>query len=365
MSQDILPELIGSPLPLVDDKNQDHLSKLGWTPIAFAPPNSGATAAVDTTELCPPQTSPHPLLHASEALLANSQKFFDQSVEEKKRWENWRKIPGEKEYIILQTLEDCPDILRESAKMYWDWMRKLLEDTLESIECSLDMKDCGSTKGKQLLRQFIGPCNTMPTRQKDKTASLLQLFRYDSCEVKQLTEHHVDSGLLTVVLGNIPGLEVWGGDRWFEIEKEIKRSGKKEAIMLVGRDLQRLSNGRYPAGLHRVVSYGVQEPSFAGTESPSMVSPLELISSGNNCHRLSIVFSLRAHGPTIINSDELETLVTGAWPQRTNGVTAADWFKDDCAKYYDINSPPEEREEARKKQQRDILRSDKLIEWNM
>ena len=157
----------------------------------------------------------------------------------------------------------------------------------------------------------------------------------------------------------------WGGDRWFEIEKEIKRSGKKEAIMLVGRDLQRLSNGRYPAGLHRVVSYGVQEPSFAGTESPSMVSPLELISSGNNCHRLSIVFSLRAHGPTIINSDELETLVTGAWPQRTNGVTAADWFKDDCAKYYDINSPPEEREEARKKQQRDILRSDKLIEWNM
>lgn len=85
MSQDILPALIGSPLPLVDDKNQDHLSKLGWTPIAFAPPNSGATAAVNTTELCPPQTSPHPLLHASEALLANSQKFFDQSVEEKKK----------------------------------------------------------------------------------------------------------------------------------------------------------------------------------------------------------------------------------------------------------------------------------------
>lgn len=144
MSQDILPALIGSPLPLVDDKNQDHLSKLGWTPIAFAPPNSGATAAVNTTELCPPQTSPHPLLHASEALLANSQKFFDQSVEEKKRWENRRKNPGEKEYIILQTLGDCPEILRESAKMYWDWMGKLLEDTLESIECSLIRSHGGS-----------------------------------------------------------------------------------------------------------------------------------------------------------------------------------------------------------------------------
>jgi hypothetical protein len=123
MSQDILPELIGSPLPLVHDKNQDHLSKLEWTPIAFAPPNSGATAAVNTAELCPPQTSPHPLL----------QKFFDQSVEEKKKWENWRKNPGEKECIILQTLEDCPEILRESAKMYWDWMGKLLEDTLEAL----------------------------------------------------------------------------------------------------------------------------------------------------------------------------------------------------------------------------------------
>ena len=278
---------------------------------------------------------------AYEALFSASQVFFEQPAEEKSRWkhklgseEGWSCIPGEKEFITLRTLEYCPEILRLPAKRYWDHMGAHLEGTLGRIATSLGIPDPDdATSG---LRKFIGPCGTMQENDNQKTATMLRLFRYEGWEAKEVAEPHADLGLLSVVVGNVPGLEVWDGVKWFEVEKEVEKTGMKGASLLAGRQLERLSNGRYPAGGHRVVSYG--SPEGCQTKSKK--------------YRFSIVFVLRAHEPVLINSDELETTVTGTWTEPEYNITAGELYAKIRGAHFNINISIEDREKQREKVRR-------------
>lgn len=327
---DTRPPLVPDPLPLVLPEHQQALANLGWTTITF--PQSAPT---NLSEGLPPP-GPHPLQSAYEALLSASQDFFAQPAEEKARWkhklrseEGWSSIPGEKEFITLRSVEYCPEVLRAPAKRYWDLMGVHLENTLGRIATSIGIPHPNdSTKG---LKQFVGPCARMQAKDEEKTGTMLRLFRYEGWEAKEVAEPHADLGLLSVVVGNVPGLEVWDGEQWFEVEKEVEKTGMKGASLLAGRQLERLSNGRYPAGGHRVVSYG--DPMGGQNRDPR--------------YRFSIVFVLRAHEPVIINSQEFETDITGKWPELVRGMTAGELYAQIRGAHFNINISQEERDRQR------------------
>lgn len=287
----------------------------------------------------------HPLQIAYEELFVASQAFFDLPESSKQQWkhrlgseEGWSAIPGEKEFITLRTLEYCPEILRGPAKKYWDLMGAHLSKTLGRISTSLSLPDDEQSG----LRQFIGPCASMQKNEKEKTATMLRLFRYEGWEAKEVAEPHADLGLLSVVVGNVPGLEVWDGRGWFDVEREVERSGQKGASMLVGRQLQRLSNGRYPAGGHRVVSYGLPPDPPSLTSSP-------VAQTAEKRYRFSIVFVLRAHEPLAVHSSTLESDITGTWDEPLDGVTMGKMYEQIRGKHFNINIGIEEREQQRRK----------------
>jgi len=208
------PALIPAPIPLVLLEHQATLPALGWTTITFPEPAITANHIMPAslTHIKPSIDTVHPLQTAYEDLFVASQTFFDLPDSQKNLWkhklaseEGWTKIPGEKEFITLRTLEYCPDVLKAPAKRYWDLMGANLSRTLGRISTSLGLPD----EEDRGLRKFVGPCQTMQQFEKDKTATMLRLFRYEGWEPKVVAEPHADLGLLSVVIGNVPGLEVW------------------------------------------------------------------------------------------------------------------------------------------------------------
>ncbi|KAJ4362375.1 hypothetical protein N0V83_010468 [Neocucurbitaria cava] len=367
ITHDTRPPLIAAPLPLVLPEHQQTLSNLGWTTVTFPQPTSEeASFPGETTseEHHHPAPGLHPLQQAYEALFAASQAFFNQPDDEKTQWkhklgseEGWSKIPGEKEFITLRTLEYCPEVLRGPAARYWNLMGAHLSSTLGRISTSLGLPD-GEQEG---LRKFVGPCSTMQATDATKTATMLRLFRYEGWEPKVVAEPHADLGLLSIVVGNVPGLEVWDGTTWFGVEREVEQAGMKGASMLAGRQLERMSNGRYPAGGHRVVSYGLPTtPQQQQPQNSDDTTATPTLNCGNGDsgeekrYRFSLVFVLRAHEPTIINSDELETEVTGRWDGPMRGVTAGKFFEEIRGKHYNINIDLKERERQKEKQRRKV-----------
>ena len=295
---------------------------------------------------------PHPLQIAYEELFAASQAFFDLPDSEKSIWkhklgseEGWSKIPGEKEFITLRTLEYCPDILSVAAKRYWDLIGAHLSKTLGRISTSLNLPD-SATKG---LRQFVGPCATMQALDTQKTATMLRLFRYEDWEPKVVAEPHADLGLLSVVVGDVPGLEVWDGRSWFDVERQVEQAGKRGASMLVGRQLERMSNERYGAGGHRVVSYGLPDNISGAAPKSSVIQDACPSGTPGKRYRFSIVFVLRAHEPVIVESDILETEITGRWSRPLHGETVAKMYEEIRRAHYNINIDISEREKQRRK----------------
>lgn len=336
MQPDTRPPLKSSPLPLVLPEHQHTLSQLGWTTITFPQPDFTAEEAAP---------GPHPLQRAYQDLFRAAQEFFDLPDEEKERWkhrlgseEGWSKIPGEKEFITLRTLSYTPDVLRAPAKRYWDLMGAHLSSTLGRVCTTLGLPD-GEDEG---LRKFVGSCGKLGESEEEKTATMLRFFRYESWEEKVVAEPHADLGLLSCVVGDVPGLEVWNGRQFFDVERHCKTPS---ATMLAGRQLERYSNFRYPAGGHRVVSYGKPLSTIAAESSkPGIVAEPPR-------YRHSIVFVLRAHEPVVVDSDELETEITGKWAEPVSGVTAGKLFEQIRSKHFNINIGMEEREKQRRKLQ--------------
>lgn len=341
--QDTRPPLIHAPVPLVLPQHQQALTKLGWTTISF-PNDASEHASTNSVSSAPaPAPGAHPLQAAYEALFAASQTFFALPDSEKAQWkhrlgseEGWSKIPGEKEFITLRSLAYCPDVLRAPAQRYWALMGQHCASTLGRMSIALGLPDAEN----EGLRQFVGPCARMPETEDGKTATMLRLFRYEGWEAKVVAEPHADLGLLSVVVGDVPGLEVWDGAAWFDVERAVQRGGGKGATMLVGRQLERLANKRFVAGGHRVVAYGgLGASSESGTEVEK------------NAYRHSIVVVLRAHEDTIIRSEALETDVTGKWAQPMDGETAGELYEMIKRQHFNINVDVEEREAQRRRLQ--------------
>ena len=352
------PRLQPWPLPLVRAEHAENLALQGWT----------------TTEL--PSESrgvpwPHPLQSAYEDLFAASQAFFAQPAADKQAWrtrlgseEGWSVVAGEKEMITLRSLEHTPDGLRRPAARFWKAAGDYLDGVLERVSLSLGLEPDEGPRG---LRQFLGPCRAMQAADADKTATMLRLFRYEGDQAKVVAEResrvclmqprssrsmaafrwqqltsfaaHADLGLLSLVVGKTPGLEVWDApsQSFFPIEQTYH---KPAATLLAGRQLERLTNFRYRAGRHRVVSYGAPpRPPPAPTE-PGEAGP---------SYRFSIVFVLRAHEDVTIDTNALTTKITGDFEVPLVGVSAEAFFAQIRGAHFNINTHHAERNEQREK----------------
>lgn len=125
------------------------------------------------------------------------------------------------------------------------------------------------------------------------STSLLRLFAYEpSEEAGMAADAHEDLGLLTIIpCSQIPALEVFSykqDGKWINLEKTADAYAP-HAVVLVGRTLQQMTKGQYPAALHRVIKSAEK--------------------------RFSIVYQLRAEPQTQI--------------QTKNGpITVEEWLKD-------------------------------------
>lgn len=313
------PHILPLELPLILPHHRYNLAAQGWSTVTLSEEEERAIQ----------------LKVAIANLFEASRSFFDQPEAYKEQFatkfgseEGWSSIPGEKEIIAIRSTQMLPTEFKDAAEAFWACAGDLLDDMLGSIAESLELEPSALTK-------FSKPC----TRLIDQpTATMLRLFRYEGWEDKIVAEPHADLGLLSLVAGKSPGLQVWDGlhQRFYPIERSSPDLSSMASV-LAGRELECLSNGKYNVGGHQVRSYADksdQETSRQDTEKQ---------------YRFSIVFVLRAHSPVIIDADSLTSAITGVPKRITDGMTAKDLFLKIKGAHFNINSGIVDRTEQKRK----------------
>lgn len=325
-----LPPLLPIQFTHVLPSHHYNLADQGWTTITF--PTIPTTSTTSSLSTSPPDLDP--LQSALSDLFTASQTFFNQPEDYKSSFsaknaaikdgseEGFSSIPGEKQFITLRRddASHCPSELRDSASKVWSLAGNLLNSMLGQIAASLDLDSKFFTK-------FSEPCLRLD---EIKRGTMLRLFRYENTDPKVVAEAHADLGLLSLVIGDTPGLEVWNKyqNRFVPIETTYD---KGQASVLVGRQLQKFSNGRYTAGGHRVVAY-----------SPSELTKFSKQRMDER-YRFSIVFVLRADWNVLVDTDEMTSDITGSHAEPIRGVRAEDFFRQIQARHFNINIGLEER----------------------
>lgn len=311
-----LPPIKRVDLPQVAPEHQFALHDQGWTKVTYDEPN-------DTDRL----------YSSSQALFRASKAFFDLPASKKEAYrtkagteEGWSHVEGEKEFITLRSIENTPDELKHAASEYWETAGTLLNDMIGEIARSLGLPP-------DALTVFSEPCSTLGV---DKTATLLRLFRYEGFEKDQpkiVAEPHRDLGMLSLVVGDTPGLEVWDrhAQQWFPIERTFTSPA---ASIMCGRQIERLTNSRYHSGGHLVRAY----PDMAREEETN---------GATHRYRYSAVFVLRAHYPVPIDSDKLTTTITGPFKKPLRDMTGEEFFKGIQRAHFNINTGLDERNKQR------------------
>jgi hypothetical protein len=188
-----------------------------------------------------------------------------------------------------------------------------------------------------------GEC-VLPGEERHET--MLRMFRYErgDGEPRLVAAQHRDIGLLSLVVGSSPGLEVWDARtrRWVAVEEgEVgEGEGGLTITLLVGMTLTRLTNNLYKSGLHRV---------FVPPTSSRNPSHGDKNNSNDDDakYRYSIVFALRPYRDAVISTGALTSAVTGAFRYPLEGVRAQTLFNAIANAHWDINGAVDEREAQR------------------
>lgn len=314
-----------APVPVSDDHALQFLAEEGYLPLALGDHAGMVQAYTD--------------------LFAQSRKFFDLPADSHQKTayqavsgpaaseEGYSKIPGEKSIITTRTSDRCPEILHDQLKTAWDLTGAFMQKIASAIARTLELDP-------EVFTPFVEPCATLTTT---KTPTQLRMFRYDRPSGTEPTvnaEKHKDLGLLSLVIGHTPGLQVLDSSetRWISIEEppaihteSTARSGGLTATLLGGETLNFLSRNNYKAGVHRVVC------------APASVT--------NDPYRFSIVFTLRpAVAP--LYTKNFESAVTGEFePQeRIDGASSSALFGNIMRTHWNINAAKDVREKQREDQ---------------
>jgi isopenicillin N synthase-like dioxygenase len=308
----------------------------------------------------------HALLKAATALFSTSHAFFDQTSEEKQKFhrsnllsdssvdgsnrkgqsseQGWSYVEDEKEMLTIRTSQLCPPEVTDNVRNLWQECGNFMQAMVRAIEASLGLNS--GAFDNVVTEECLLPVNEIHE-------TLLRMFRYErASDPRIVSEKHRDIGILSLVIGSSPGLEVWNNaitqkdpltgvvrkSSWVPIEEdgnETKEVGGLTFTFLVGETLTALSNDLYKPGIHRV-----------------SVPPADPSSSTNDAkYRYSIVFALRPHRQGTIYTPSLTTAVTGPFkwpPMDENGVIptvkAVDLFNVIANRHWSVNDSVEERE---------------------
>lgn len=314
-----------TPKEVSDDHALHFLAKEGYLPLALAD---------------------HPgMVEAYTNLFSQSHIFFDLPADSPQKTthqavsgpaaseEGYSKIPGEKSILTTRTSDRCPEILHDQLKTAWDLTGKFMQNITTAIASTLNLDP-------NVFEPFVTPCATLTNT---KTPTQLRMFRYDrppGTEPTVNAEKHKDLGLLSLVIGHSPGLQVLdtASSRWISIEEEpaispatTARSHGLTATLLGGETLAFLSRNNYKAGVHRVVCAPASEM--------------------NDPYRFSIVFTLRpAVAP--LYTKHFESDITGAFEAHecAEGESSSVLFERIMRSHWNINAAREVREKQKEEQ---------------
>ncbi|KAJ7162844.1 hypothetical protein C8R46DRAFT_1101672 [Mycena filopes] len=258
--------------------------------------------------------------------------------------EGFADIPGEKQLITLRRLSGTPPPLRKSATEAWDATGQVFLRAMHDIAESLELADESIFDAMAAEAQGFSP--------RTRASSLLRLFRYNrptegGAKKKVVAEAHKDLGLLTLVVGHSPGLDVRDpvSGRWVSVE-DTPAGGTGQrltATLLAGQTLTYLTRGLYASGAHRV----------------SVLPP----SSPSDQFRFSLVFALRPAPDALISTPLFEASpLIGKFPEARLSAeannypecsmyeqSAGELFRCIAQKHWNVNIAPEIREEQKRK----------------
>lgn len=306
-----------------DDEALQFLASQGYLPLQLADHDGlvdvysrlfqSSTAYFNLPETSSEKTS----FQAPSGARASEQGYFE--------------IVGEKSILTVRTHETCPAMLHEHLNLTWDLTGAFLESICQSIATTLQL-------GPDVFTPFTKPCCDLP--QGKRTPTLLRLFRYNRPvgeEAVVTAEKHKDLGILSLVVGNSPGLQVLdtAANVWVPIEEDIvvpndakNRSGGMTATLLCGETMAFLTRNRYKAGVHRVLC------------APAKDDP----------YRFSIVFALRPAAAPVFTKN-FESDVVGEFPldEKMDGQSSALLTQQITATHWNVNIAKDIREEQQKK----------------
>ncbi|KAL9108316.1 MAG: hypothetical protein Q9227_006915 [Pyrenula ochraceoflavens] len=238
------------PPPILSAEEIIHLASQGHLSVSLPPALEQACAALFTVA---------------------SEEFFIKSTDEKKKMYPAQKgeelgyvnIEGEKEFLTLrhvsQPTTDSP--LTPSFPPFYTHTHTLLSRILTSLSLGLSLSP---TTFSPLL-----PPSTLPLHFSTAYPSFTRLFTYLPNPNSISSAPHRDLGLLTLCVGDGPGLQVWAYD------EERGAWDWRDTVgptVLVGSALRMLTGGRVREGIHRVV--GTSNVRRSVSFSHSLLFPL-------------------------------------------------------------------------------------------
>ncbi len=144
--------------------------------------------------------------------------------------------------VFVVRNQNIPEQLKEFIP-YFSAVNSIALDILKKVEKDLGMQSSELTKMTA----------DQPLPSAEYSTSLLRLFAYKPSTDEVVADAHEDLGLLTVIpISEVPSLEIYDYEQstWINLEKMGVGS---QAIILVGRTLEKLTHGKYQAATHRVV----------------------------------------------------------------------------------------------------------------
>ncbi|KIJ52463.1 hypothetical protein M422DRAFT_64935 [Sphaerobolus stellatus SS14] len=357
-----------------------------WTPRPLHPAsfphlNEDQVHCLSTQGFATFPLAERPSLHdAAAKLLGLSRAFFAQEQSEKEHYrflegnkqgseEGWSRVIGEKELLTLRRSgPSVPPDLEAAGREFWKESGLFMQEMIIGVEESLGLP-------KWILDDVVYPECEMPEAGKERVETLLRMFRYerrdqevdnaaaaasdatklqDGGNAKDSTvgkgrlvaEPHIDLGLLTIVIGSSPGLEVYSRNsstnqgEWISIEQAPYSTPSPSgltATVLAGETLTYLTNRRFIPGRHRVFV-----PSIHPDDSPD---------DRDAPYRFSLVFALRPHESALLSSSLLTTDITGPFICPLEGVYGKELFDAISKSKYNVNTNQKDREAQKRRLQ--------------
>ncbi|KAI4128675.1 MAG: hypothetical protein LQ338_002621 [Usnochroma carphineum] len=246
------------PPPILNEEQVLQLAQTGSLPLDLPPPLSSAVEELFNLShnffTLPPSTKEthYPAAEGTEL--------------------GYYHIPNEKEYLTYRhhPLSTLPpqSSLDSACSRFWSLAATFLHRILSDLSLALDIP-------LSAWSPLLDGCLSMPSSQQATTPTLLRLFNY--FPASGAAERHTDTGLLTLCIGTAPGLEVWcpdpnpnPGPSSPTPQAASWTSLHPRPVILVGKTLQWLSNGRLHAGLHRVIAAPEGRQSIVFALRPSL-----------------------------------------------------------------------------------------------